>query len=1365
MGKELVNTIKKEIDSADVISFDIFDTLILRIVEKPEDIFKIMGKCLDVENFSDIRQEGQHNASIKAELSGHAHANFDEIYEYLEKEYSNINIDWKKAKALELQVEKDSFLLNSEIYEIYNYALSKNKKVIAISDMYFTKREIKEFLKHCGYEKFDEIYVSSDVGKTKYNNGEIFQYVIEKENVAPFKILHIGDNEISDVKNAEIHKIKAVHYNNIIKKNESEPNSLFLSINNGVINYLNHKNPDHTFWYGLGSSVGGSIYAGLIKWLQPVIEDKNSVLFFMARDGYNLYNLLEEFGVKNIKYFYTSRRSLLLPGITQMNKEDIELLPPYTRNQTIKEILSYLGLFDITDEDVCSVGFSGLEDTIKTDEDFIKLRTLYCKYSNYVLSICAKEREYAKKYLQSLNFFNANNVVFDSGWNGSSQFLLDRLLNSININKEVPFYYAGIFNSEKSKKQLTEKNYKSYFFNINDNNDIQEIIRIPVVIFELFFGAPENSVWRYSENKNGFEFENLEEDTEYKQGIFLGIKDYIKIVLPFINKYKIDIGSREAISGLVRLIQSPSDEEARTIGNVKNVDGFVANKQQMKYIAKLTKEDILKNGSVEIYWPQGLLNRSDIDDEVKDYIRKKFNIGEALPSKKYNEKIEILNKIKNYYRILKVVLKEEGPYVCAYKIKNKINNKFFAKIKNPYDIWIEENEEDILKVESLEYNPLISVIVPVYNVKEEQLKACLNSVINQTYKNWELCVVDDFSTWSCVKKVLKDYESNEKINIIYRKENGHISKATNDGIKVAKGEFIAFLDCDDILSPNALYEMAKKLNEKEYDFIYSDEDKISDDGSKRHLPFFKPDWSPDTFMNIMYTCHFSIYRKEIIEKAGYLNSNFDGAQDYEFTLRFIENTEKIGHISKILYHWREREESIANNMGAKPYAMEAMRMAKAEALKRKGIEGKIELIDDIYQYRVNYLPVNNPKISIIIPSKNNFYYLDKCVSGIYNNTNYKNFEIIIVDNGSSEDVKNKYEKLCEKYGCKYIYDVMEFNFSKMCNIGAKNSKGEVLLFLNDDVEVIEEEWLERMVGQAIQNHTGAVGAKLLYYNSFAIQHAGILNLKIGPSHALLGFDDRVPYYFCRNRVDYNYTAVTGACLMLTKEKFYNVGGFDEDFPIAYNDVDLCFSLTESGFFNILRNDVKLFHHESVSRGSDDIDVNKKRRLEIERENLYNKHPSFKENDKYYNKNLSQSRVDFSLNIITLECLKKSDIVENNKKYSLSKHIKYNIDMIKVDEVCQIHGWAFLDDCRNNILVKKYILLESHDKNYILSVKNAYRPDVNKAFYPIKNLSFSGFQCTFKRDDISKGLYDVRVCVEPILFGKKVITESICQITI
>ena len=623
------------------------------------------------------------------------------------------------------------------------------------------------------------------------------------------------------------------------------------------------------------------------------------------------------------------------------------------------------------------------------------------------------------------------------------------------------------------------------------------------------------------------------------------------------------------------------------------------------------------------------------------------------------------------------------------------------------------------------------------------------SVLDQTYANWELCLADDASTMPEVRKCLKSFEDNPKIKIKYREKNGHISRCTNTAIKMATGEYIAFMDCDDVLAPNALYEVAKLLNQdKSLDFIYSDEDKLSEDGKHRHQPHFKPDWSPDTMMSLMYTCHLGVYRKRIGDELEWLRTGFEGAQDYDFTLRFTEKTKNIGHVTKILYHWRERKESTAINPEAKDYIVDATKKVKTEALQRRGYEAELEWVDNIYQFRVNYKPVGNPKISVIIPSKDNFDVYKRCIETLTEKTKYKNYEIVTVDNGSSEENRKKYEQYNKDKGQKYIYKPMDFNFSKMCNIGVENSDGELVLLLNDDMEIIDGEWMERMAGHAMLPYTGAVGAKLLYPNSTLIQHTGVFSFDSGPSHALCRYDDNTIFNFCRNKIEYNYSAVTAACLMVTREKYLEVGGLDESFAVAYNDVKFCFDLLEKGYYNLVRTDAVLYHHESLSRGSDVLDKAKYERLLKERRRLYDIHPSLEGKDPFYNPNLTMRRgdctVEGGLDNLYLSHNSNGDIDDLSYFADLgNRTVKSAInDLIVTNKHIIIGGWCIVENSKRNNIDKTTLYLVGSDKAYCYNTEKVYREHMDELTGMNGKINLSTFKVYINSFAIPDGEYKI-----------------------
>lgn len=653
-------------------------------------------------------------------------------------------------------------------------------------------------------------------------------------------------------------------------------------------------------------------------------------------------------------------------------------------------------------------------------------------------------------------------------------------------------------------------------------------------------------------------------------------------------------------------------------------------KEEKALLEKLKKETASKDKT--ILWQTKIIERllNDRDNwliksnKIMSEYHEVLNEYSAIISSPFWKISEPVRKTLDIVRGLKIDEKETAETAVLRE-----DDKFIR--------WIENNEKDLLKTEPLDYNPLFSVVVPVYNVERKMLVDCIESVLQQTYTNWELVLVDDHSDIEEVRETLQLYQNKDKIRVFFRKENGGISEASNTGLKKCKGEFVAFLDCDDILSVNALYEVAKLLNEnEELDLIYSDEDKISEDGSVRFLPHFKPDWSPDTFLWSNYLNHLSVYRRSIIEQSGLLRKEFDGSQDYDFVLRFTEHTrkERIGHISKILYHWRARKESVAASISAKPYAMDAAKRAKEDAIRRRKLDAYLEKnvkYDEPCKYQIVYRH-QNEMVSIIISSKDNPEILKKCIDSILALTEYRNYEIIVVDNGSDNDNRKTIEEYLTKKNVKYFYDVYPFNYSLMCNIGAKAADGEYLLFLNDDTEVIEGDWLSKMLGQASQPLTGAVGAKLLYPDSTLIQHCGIANYNFGPAHYLKKCDDNNNYYFCRNKANYNVIAVTDACLMISKKKYLEINGFNEKLPNNYNDIDFCFRLLDKGYYNICLNNVVLYHHESLSEFSQLTETERLIKQKEERDMLYRLNPKYLMFDPFYNINLSQTDVAFGMDV-------------------------------------------------------------------------------------------------------------------------------------
>lgn len=532
------------------------------------------------------------------------------------------------------------------------------------------------------------------------------------------------------------------------------------------------------------------------------------------------------------------------------------------------------------------------------------------------------------------------------------------------------------------------------------------------------------------------------------------------------------------------------------------------------------------------------------------------------------------------------------------------------------------------RVRALGAVPRFSIVTPVYNVAPDLLQAAIDSVISQWWPHWELILVDDASSDPSTRDFLRNL-SHPQIIIAFEGTNRGIAGATNAALARARGDYVVFLDNDDVLTPDCLFALAERIAATDADYLYSDEDKLSAEGAYVE-PFFKPDWSPDAMMSTMYTCHVSCARRSLVEAVGGLRSEFDGAQDYDLVLRITERANRIEHIPKVLYHWRILPTSVAGGMAAKPHALDAVRRLKHDALARRGLEAEVEEVPAIPgQFRVNYRPRRQELVSIVIPSRDNVDVLRSCIDSIRALTAYERYEIVIVDNGSQDPQTLEYVRgLGERTEATVLSDPRPFNFSALCNSGAEAARGDVLLFLNDDTEVLQTDWIERMLGFAQLDHVGAVGAKLLYPNG-RIQHCGVITLPAGPSHAFGGADAEQPDYFGRHLLEYDWTAVTAACLMLERAKFEKISGFDEAFPVAYNDVDLCLRLRAEHLFNVTCQAVRLVHYESVSRGADVAsDPVRMRRLRADWRRLYAKHPQALGSDPFHSPNLSPSDVSF-----------------------------------------------------------------------------------------------------------------------------------------
>jgi GT2 family glycosyltransferase len=513
-----------------------------------------------------------------------------------------------------------------------------------------------------------------------------------------------------------------------------------------------------------------------------------------------------------------------------------------------------------------------------------------------------------------------------------------------------------------------------------------------------------------------------------------------------------------------------------------------------------------------------------------------------------------------------------------------------------YRVWVEKHDPGPIKLRELAeeaihfpYTPLFSILMPVYNVEDVWLRKAIDSVLAQVYPHWELCIADDASTKPHVKPTLQEYgERDSRIKVLYREENGHISAATNSAFSLATGDFVCLMDHDDEISPDALFEFARLLNERpDTDMVYSDEDKIDPKGN-RFEPFFKPDWSPEYLETCMYTGHFACYRTGIAKKLGGFRLGYEGPQDYDFVLRFTEQTDRIGHVPKVLYHWRVIPGSAASSAAAKSYAAKAAIKALEDRLVRFGQTGRVAARPYLPIYRIDRDIVGSPLVSIIIPSAGpvarmngrTMDILANCISSIYKRSTYDNFEVIVV---ASRELTPKTMDSIKMAGCAVVSLDGPFSHSRAVNVAAARARGEYLLVLNDDTEVISRGWIEAMLQAAQSEGVGAVGAKL-YYDDSTIQHGGATLNGVGmPDHVCRGFPGSWLGYFLCFAGNRNCLAVTGACLMTSKAIFAQLGGFSEEFAFHYNDVDYCLRARRAGYRIVFAADAELFHYEGKSK--------------------------------------------------------------------------------------------------------------------------------------------------------------------------------------
>lgn len=578
-------------------------------------------------------------------------------------------------------------------------------------------------------------------------------------------------------------------------------------------------------------------------------------------------------------------------------------------------------------------------------------------------------------------------------------------------------------------------------------------------------------------------------------------------------------------------------------------------------------------------------------------------------------------------------LKHYGPKEFWIRLHER-----FEPEEVPYGPWYEAYvpTQEILdrqRKKHFAYAPKISVVVPLYRTPKLFLCQMLDSLLAQTYENWELCAANGSPEDEDVQQVMKEYAAKDsRIRFMDLTENLGIAENTNAAFSMAEGEFIGLMDHDDLLAPNALWEIVNALNQdSQADAVYTDEDKVTTGLDEYFQPHLKPDFNPDLLCSNNYICHFFVVRRSIVERVGGFRREYDGAQDYDFIFRCVENARKVAHVPEIVYHWRTHKASTADNPASKMYAFDAGKRAIEAHLERIGVQGNVSHTKDLGFYRVQYPVQGEPLVSIIIPNKDEKETLKECLESVRKNTTYKNYEIIIVENNSTtEEIFDFYKELEKEPDVRILCWEKEFNYSAINNFGAEKAKGEYLLFLNNDITIITPDWMNEMLGICERPGTGAVGVKLIYPDN-TIQHAGcVVGMGGIAGHMFVDMPAERTGYLHKASLLQDMSAVTAACMMVKKEAFEKAGGFTEKLAVAFNDVDLCLKIREAGYLVVYDPYAQLYHMESKTRGAED-NIEKVRRFQTEIEYMRCRWIDILKNgDPYYNKNLSLTKWNYSL---------------------------------------------------------------------------------------------------------------------------------------
>lgn len=617
----------------------------------------------------------------------------------------------------------------------------------------------------------------------------------------------------------------------------------------------------------------------------------------------------------------------------------------------------------------------------------------------------------------------------------------------------------------------------------------------------------------------------------------------------------------------------------------------------------------------------------------------------------------------NKYTIKKglVCLREDGITQFCIRLREKLGaskisyRKWYRRHAITHSEWEKQRQES----DSWEKRPLISICVPLYQTPENYFCQMIDSVIGQSYTNWQLCLADGSKDAALMEVIRQRYPGEKRIVYRHLEENGGISGNTNQAMEMAEGEWLAFLDHDDILAPDALYEVVAAMGlvkaqaskvrirpaQKEIEIVYTDEDKISEDLKEHFAPHFKSDYNADLLYTNNYISHFFVVNRRIRQTVGDLNPAYDGAQDYDFILRCTDAAKGIAHVPRVLYHWRTSPQSTAENPDSKGYALSAGQRVLTDFLQSKNVKAEVLPTKYFGYYRVKYPVIANERISIIIPNKDGKELLEQCIRSVEEST-YPDYEVIVVENNStSKEIFSYYEELTgQPYtgerpmegrlpnGNRVCVVTWEgtFNYSAINNYGVSHATGSYLVLLNNDIKIITRDWLEEMLGHCQQEKTAVVGCKLFYPDD-TIQHAGIgVGLGGIANNMFLGMDKRYHGYQHRANLQMDYSAVTAACMMVKKRVFEEVGGLTEELAVAYNDVDLCLKIGRAGYRIVYTPYAQAYHYESKTRGKEDTPEKQQRLQEESAYMLQNWSEIFKYGDPYYNPNFSKNSMDCTL---------------------------------------------------------------------------------------------------------------------------------------